>query len=114
VGNLDKKDLAAAALAQTWFNICNTTTIGFMTAIDTFLTNSYGAKQWLAYSIWTGTSLLIVSSVTVVLSGLMCLCGPFMRVFVSDKNIANEAGLFALVRTASLSEHHAHRFEIGD
>jgi Na+-driven multidrug efflux pump len=45
LGNLSKNDLAAAALATSWFNIVNVTFIGGMTAIDTFLTQTYGAKQ---------------------------------------------------------------------
>lgn len=96
VGNLSTDDLSAAALATTWFNIWNVSMIGFMSAIDTFLTQSYGAKQYDLYSTWTGNSILIVSIATIVTSGFMALCGSFMHLVVKDASIAREAGLFAL------------------
>ncbi|KAL7448360.1 hypothetical protein ACHAWC_000561 [Mediolabrus comicus] len=44
-GQLGKDELASAALATAWFNLWNSTMIGFMTAIDTILSQSYGANQ---------------------------------------------------------------------
>eukprot|EP00804_Cyclotella_cryptica_P027763 CCRYP_009191-RA/>CCRYP_009191-RA protein AED:0.07 eAED:0.07 QI:1484/1/1/1/0/0/3/663/517 len=96
VGNLSKEDLAAAALATTWFNICNVTMFGFMTGIDTLLAQSFGANQFLNYAIWTGNSLVIVFVATVVISGVMTLCGPFMHLIVADPKLSREAGMFAL------------------
>ena len=56
VGHLEKEDLAAAALATVWFNLWNATMMGFMTAIDTLLSQSYGANQHEKFGIWTGNS----------------------------------------------------------
>jgi MATE family multidrug resistance protein len=96
LGNLSKNDLAAAALATSWFNIGNITLSGGMSAIDTFLTQTYGAKQYSNYGTWTGNSLFIVSVATIVVSGFMALCGPILHFAISDKQIAAEAGLYAL------------------
>ncbi|KAL7478643.1 hypothetical protein ACHAW6_004402, partial [Cyclotella cf. meneghiniana] len=96
VGNLSKENLAAAALATTWFNLCNVTMFGFMTGIDTLLAQSFGARQFSNYAIWTGNSLVIVFFATVVTSGVMTLCGPFMYLILGDPKLAREAGLFAL------------------
>lgn len=96
MGNLSKENLAAAALATTWFNLCNVTMFGFMTGIDTLLAQSFGARHFSNYAIWTGNSLVIVFFATVVTSGVMTLCGPFMYLILGDPKLAREAGLFAL------------------
>jgi MATE family multidrug resistance protein len=67
-----------------------------MSAIDTFLTQTYGAKQYSNYGTWTGNSLFIVTVSTIAISGFMALCGPVMHITMSDKQIAAEAGLYAL------------------
>jgi MATE family multidrug resistance protein len=69
---------------------------GFMTAVDTFLAQSFGAGQLKNYGIWTGNSLVIVLLATLVASGVMALCGPFMHLIVSDPDLANGAQAFAL------------------
>ena len=96
VGNLSKDDLAIAALATTWFNLINITMFGFMTGIDTFLSQSYGAQSFENYGVWTGNSLVIIFVATVIASGFMSLCGPFMHLVVSDPELAKAAGLFAI------------------
>jgi MATE family multidrug resistance protein len=93
VGNLpNKDDLAAAALATVWFNLWNTTMMGFMTAIDTLLAQAYGAHEMKAYSLWTGTGLVIVLCVTVVIAVVTALCGPVMKLFGQDPSLADAAG----------------------
>lgn len=69
---------------------------GFMTAVDTYLAQAYGSGQLMNYGLWTGNSLVMVFCATIVASGIMTLCGPFMHLIVSDPELANEAGLFAL------------------
>ena len=59
VGQLGKDELGAAALATVWFNMIAGVMTGFMTAIDTLLSNSFGANNHEQYSIWTGVSLVI-------------------------------------------------------
>jgi MATE family multidrug resistance protein len=95
VGNLTKEALAAADLASVWMNIGNTTLNGSMTAVDTLLNQSYGAKKYAIYGMWTANSFLFVSLATVLFSGYMFLCGPFMRLLGLDDEIAHQSGLFA-------------------
>jgi MATE family multidrug resistance protein len=96
VGNLPgKNDLAAAALATVWFNLWNATMLGFMTAIDTMLSQSFGAKDMKAFSIWAGNSIIVVIWVSVLISGLIALCEPCMVLFGQDKSIAAAAGEFS-------------------
>jgi MATE family multidrug resistance protein len=66
-----------------------------MTAVDTFLAQSFGAGQLTNYGIWAGNSLVIVFLATVIASGVMTLCGPFMHLIVSV-DLANGAQAFAL------------------
>jgi MATE family multidrug resistance protein len=96
VGNLpDKNNLAAAALATVWFNLWNATMLGFMTAIDTMLAQSFGAGELSLFSMWTGNSIVIVTLVTIVISGFVALCEPFMVLFGQDPDIAKAAGEFS-------------------
>ena len=96
VGHLGKQDLAAAALATVWFNLWNATMMGFMTAIDTLLAQSFGAKQYKHVGVWTGSSLIIIFLTTLVVSGMVALCGPAMHLFGQDPQLADAAGEFAI------------------
>jgi len=95
VGQLGKQELAAAALATVWFNLWNCAMLGFMTACDTILAQSYGANQLDSFAIWTGNSLIVVFLVTLIVSGIVALCGPAMRLFGQDPELADAAGEFS-------------------
>lgn len=95
VGQLSKQDLAATALATVWFNLWNASMMGFMTAIDTLLAQSYGAGQHETFQIWTGSSLVIVFGATILISGLVALCGPAMHLFGQEPDLADAAGEFS-------------------
>lgn len=95
VGQLGKEDLAATALATVWFNLWNSTMVGFMTAIDTLLAQSFGANQYENFGRWTGNSLVIVFCTTILVSGLVALCGPAMHLFGQDPELADAAGAFS-------------------
>jgi MATE family multidrug resistance protein len=95
VGQLGKDELAAAALATVWFNLWNATMIGFMTAIDTLLSQSYGANQIDNFAIWTGNSLIIISLTAILVAAVVALCGPAMRLFGQDPELAKAAGEFS-------------------
>jgi Na+-driven multidrug efflux pump len=73
----------------------NTTLTGFLTAVDTLLNQAYGAKDYTIYGIWTANSLFFVSMATVLFSGYMFLCEPFMHLLALDAEIAIQSGLFA-------------------
>mmetsp|Transcript_40577 Transcript_40577/g.85174 ORF Transcript_40577/g.85174 Transcript_40577/m.85174 type:complete len:525 (+) Transcript_40577:125-1699(+) len=95
VGQLGKEELAAAALATVWFNLWNSTMLGFMTASDTLLAQSYGACMLDGFAIWTGNSLVIVFVITFALAGVIALCGPAMHLFGQDPALADAAGEFS-------------------
>jgi MATE family multidrug resistance protein len=90
-----KDDLAAAALATVWFNLWNSTMIGFLSAIDTLLAQSYGANEMAAFRAWAGTSLVIVLLVTILVAGMLALCGPAMKLVGQDPALADEAAAFS-------------------
>jgi len=90
---LDKNDLAAAALATVWFNLWNSTMLGFMTAVDTLLSQSYGARDLESFSKWTGTSLIAVFVASVGVAGLIALCQPIMGAL--GQEFAAAAGAFS-------------------
>lgn len=92
VGRLGKDELAAAALATVWFNLWNTSMLGFCTAIDTFLAQSYGAGELDSYKMWSGFSMIVVLFATFIVAGLCALCEPCMVLFGQDRNIAAAAG----------------------
>jgi MatE len=105
IGNLpnSKMDLAAAALATTWFTLWNATMIGFMGAFDTFLAQSYGNRHrqndtttnLQAFRTWTGTSLVVTTGVTCLLAGAIAVCGPAMKLFGQDHDLSDRAGDFS-------------------
>ncbi|KAK1741501.1 multidrug and toxic compound extrusion (MATE) family protein [Skeletonema marinoi] len=95
VGQLGKDELAAAALATVWFNLWNSTMTGFMTAIDTFLAQSYGANQYDNFGAWTGSSLVVTMLATIIVSGVIAACGPAMHLFGQQPELADAAGEFS-------------------
>jgi len=109
VGNLPgKDDLAAAALATVWFNLWNTTVLGFMTATDTMLAQSFGAKEYRTFGLWTGTSLFIISvGVVPIIAGLLALCEPAMVLFGQDPDLAAAAGSFSFRLIPGLLPYYA-------
>lgn len=108
VGNLpNPDDLAAAALATVWFNLWNTTMMGFMTAIDTLLAQAYGAGERTAYGLWTGTSLLIVLLVTIFVAGVTAVCAPAMKLFGQQDHLAEAAGDFSYRLIPGLFPYYA-------
>lgn len=108
VGNLpDNDDLAAAALATVWFNLWNAAMLGFNTAIDTFLAQTYGANELKGYAMWTGTGLVIVMIVTCFVGGLIALCGPAMKLFGQDEELAERAGHFSYRLIPGLFPYYA-------
>ena len=58
VGHLGKDELATAtaALATVWLTYGMPPT-GFVTAIDIFLAQSYGANQYANFGVWAGKTL---------------------------------------------------------
>jgi MATE family multidrug resistance protein len=108
VGNLPGKNaLAAAALATVWFNLWNSTMMGFMTAVDTYLAQAFGAKEYQSFSMWTGNSMIIVSVATIFISGFIALCEPCMVLFGQDPDLAAAAGQFSYRLIPGLIPYYA-------
>lgn len=107
VGQLGKDELAAAALATVWFNLWNGTMTGFMTAIDTFLAQSYGANQYQNFGAWTGNSMVITMITTIVVSGVIATCGPAMHLFGQQPDLADKAGEFSYRLIPGLFPYYA-------
>jgi MATE family multidrug resistance protein len=95
VGNIGKNELAAAALATVWFNLWNATMMGFMTAIATYLSQSYGAQNYYGYGVWAGNSLVIIFLCTILVAAVVSVCGPMMKLFGQDHDVADAAGDFS-------------------
>jgi MATE family multidrug resistance protein len=107
VGQLGKDELASAALATVWFNLLNATMIGFMTAIDTFLAQSFGANQLDSFGAWTGNSLVLTMLATIIASGVIALCGPAMHLFGQQPHLADAAGQFSYRLIPGLFPYYA-------
>lgn len=95
VGQLGKNELASAALATVWFDLWHSAMIGFLTATDTLLSQSYGANQLDKYAIWTGNSLVITAFVTIFVAGAVALCAPCMKLLGQNPELADAAGEFS-------------------
>ena len=97
VGNLsDKDDLPAAALATVWFNLWNAAMLGFMTATDTILSQSYGAGEFQSFAMWAVNSLFVVClGMVPIVAGLIALCEPCMLLFGQDPILSAAAGQFS-------------------
>ncbi len=95
VGQLGKNELASAALATVWFNLWHSAMTGFLTATDTFLSQSFGANQLDKFAIWTGNSLVITFLATIFMSGAVALCAPCMKLFGQNPDLADAAGEFS-------------------
>ena len=104
---LSKEDLAAAALATVWFNLWNATLLGFCTALDTILSQAYGAKQYSVLAMWTGNGLLIVMVAAAFMAALLAICEPVMRLFGQDTDLSHEAGRFSLRLVPGIFPYYA-------
>jgi MATE family multidrug resistance protein len=102
VGHLGKRELAACALATTWFNLLNHMMNGFATALDTLLSQSFGALDFVSYKMWTKTGFLLMFLLSVVMGGLLALCEPVMVLLGQDKELAHMAGQFCVRLTPGI------------
>ena len=111
VGQLGKKELASAALVTVWFNLWNSTMIGFTTAIDTLLSQNHGANCLDNYSVWTGNSLMIIIPAMAIVSGAVALCGPAMKLFGQDHELADVAAQFSYRLIPGLFPYYVFRVQ---
>eukprot|EP00594_Rhizosolenia_setigera_P009884 CAMPEP_0178955338 /NCGR_PEP_ID=MMETSP0789-20121207/9544_1 /TAXON_ID=3005 /ORGANISM="Rhizosolenia setigera, Strain CCMP 1694" /LENGTH=532 /DNA_ID=CAMNT_0020636947 /DNA_START=53 /DNA_END=1651 /DNA_ORIENTATION=- len=95
VGQLDKNDLAACALATAWFNLWNATMVGFMTAIDTYLAQSYGTSDKKGFCSWSIRGIILTFFMTCLSSSMVALCGITMKIIGQDPILSEQAGQFS-------------------
>jgi MATE family multidrug resistance protein len=91
VGQLNGTDFAACSLAFAWFGISHSIMSGVFTATDTLLAPLLGANQLDTFALWTGASLAIAVLVAFVISGILTLCGPVMRLCGEDPELSGIA-----------------------
>ena len=97
VGHLLKaEDLAAVAIANTFFNIFWYLLVGLMSAIDTFSAQAYGAGQYVEVGLWAqrGLFICLVTCIPVVLFSLTCTEFIVLHVFQQDAIVASKAAIF--------------------
>jgi MATE family multidrug resistance protein len=94
VGRLGTKELAASALANTFFNCLQHPVVGCATALDTLLAQSFGAKQYSAYGAWTKAGVLTLLVLSVPVAGLLLAAEPLLLLIDQDAELAERAGVF--------------------
>ena len=94
VGRLGNTELAAASLATTWFNLLNHPVTGGLTALDTFFSQSFGAKDHVAVNRWLRTGAVATVAVTIPQALLVATCSPALQLFGQDAHLSDLASSF--------------------
>jgi len=94
VGWLGTQELAASALANTYFNCLQHPMVGCATALDTLLAQSFGAKKFEAFGQWAKTGVLALLGLSVPLAGSLFLAEPILLAMGQDAVLAERAGTF--------------------
>ena len=71
VGHLGEVELAAAGLANLTFNFVHFPLVGASTALDTLLSQSWGARKYDAYKEWFRTGVLVLAGLSVIVCVLL-------------------------------------------
>ena len=94
VGHLGTEELAAAALATNVFKFMEHPTFGMLTALDTLLSQAFGAKQMRAYRDWMQTGLVVCAALAIPWMALLSLATPILRLCHVEPELAERAGRF--------------------
>lgn len=94
VGRLGTQELAASALANTFFNCLQHPMVGCATALDTLLAQSHGGGKHVAYGQWAKTGVLTLLALSVPLAGVLFLTEPILLAMGQDAVLAERAGVF--------------------
>ena len=62
--------------------------VGCATALDTLLSQSYGAKQYVAFGQWSKTGLLVLLLLCLPLAALLCVAEPLLLAIGQDEALA--------------------------
>ena len=83
VSHLGVHELAAAGLANTYFNTLQHPIVGAATALDTLLSQSFGASQFSAYASWTQSGLLLLLLLSLPFAALLAVARCATRTALS-------------------------------
>lgn len=78
-GRLGKDNLAAVALANSFFNIVSYFVIGAATSIDTLVSQAFGRNDILECQQWLIRALMVFSAASLPLCGMLALASPIFR-----------------------------------
>ena len=94
VGHLGTHELAAAALGDTVFKTVALPLQGFASALDTFLSQSYGAGRLDTYGRWAHVGTLVMLGLSVPCMLFLGLSEPLLLAIGQEATLAASAGGF--------------------
>lgn len=107
VGRLGTQELAASALANTFFNCLQHPVVGCATALDTLLATAWGAGQHAAFGQWAKAGVLTLLLLGVPVAGALLVAEPLLVGIGQDKRLAALAGAFAWRLVPGVFPHFA-------
>eukprot|EP00301_Raphidiophrys_heterophryoidea_P001102 c10550_g1_i1.p1 GENE.c10550_g1_i1~~c10550_g1_i1.p1 ORF type:complete len:532 (+),score=94.63 c10550_g1_i1:215-1810(+) len=102
VGHLGQKEMAAAAFCGTWFNSIIFAVIGVLTALDTLLSQTWGAEKKVEYGQWLVTGLFVSLLLSLPVCLVLVTIERVLLLFGIDPELAAMAGRFILPLTSSV------------
>lgn len=94
VGHLGTDELAAAALGNALWATVALPLQGCASALDTFLSQAYGAKQYAAYGQWVQVATICMTALSIPVSVFLGLAESILLGIGQDQQIAASAGRF--------------------
>eukprot|EP01132_Coremiostelium_polycephalum_P007380 gene7380-9065_t len=95
-GRLSREELAAAALANTWTYCTAALAIGIANAMDTLISQAYGAKNYKMVGLTLQRATIVGTAASVVVAVLYCLTEYFLLLVQQDKEHSRMAFKYAL------------------
>ena len=105
VGHLGTHELAAAGLANVYFMFLQHPVFGCATALDTLLSQAYGARQLDTYGLWTQTGLIVLLAAAVPYAIALSLATPILSSLGVESELAASAGLFCTLLVPGVPAH---------
>lgn len=70
--------------------------LGMLTATDTYLSQTFGSKNYSLYGVWAANSVIVTVIASLPIAGLVAICGPVMELIGRETELARAAGSFAI------------------
>eukprot|EP01133_Synstelium_polycarpum_P007279 gene7279-8460_t len=96
VGRLSREELAAAALANTWTYGTNAIALGISNAMDTLVSQSYGAKNYKMIGLVAQRATIVTTVASIIIAVLWCLTEYFFILVRMDPDISYMAFKYTL------------------